>query len=77
MLLSLLMMSSSLDTKMKPVLVVFNQSEDNEGTVKELLQRGDNLQQRITDERKREEIKIKQQLLQTKHNALKVLELKL
>ncbi|XP_010832445.1 PREDICTED: dystrophin-like, partial [Bison bison bison] len=47
-------------------------SEDNEGTVKELLQRGDNLQQRITDERKREEIKIKQQLLQTKHNALKL-----
>uniref|UniRef100_A0A8C9CVN1 Dystrophin n=1 Tax=Phocoena sinus TaxID=42100 RepID=A0A8C9CVN1_PHOSS len=46
-------------------------SEDNEGTVKELLQRGDNLQQRITDERKQEEIKIKQQLLQTKHNALK------
>ncbi|XP_049728818.1 dystrophin isoform X10 [Elephas maximus indicus] len=46
-------------------------SEDNEGTVKELLQRGDNLQQRITDDRKREEIKIKQQLLQTKHNALK------
>ncbi|XP_073918839.1 dystrophin isoform X10 [Castor canadensis] len=46
-------------------------SEDNECTVKELLQRGDNLQQRITDERKREEIKIKQQLLQTKHNALK------
>ncbi|XP_074076386.1 dystrophin isoform X6 [Macrotis lagotis] len=46
-------------------------SEDNEGTVKELLQRGDTLQQRITDERKREEIKIKQQLLQTKHNALK------
>lgn len=62
---------------MKTVLVVFNQSEDNEGTVKELLQRGDHLQQRITDERKREEIKIKQQLLQTKHNALKVLELKL
>lgn len=46
-------------------------SEDNEGTVNELLQRGDNLQQRITDERKREEIKLKQQLLQTKHNALK------
>ncbi|KAM6151297.1 dystrophin isoform 1-T1 [Rhynchocyon petersi] len=46
-------------------------SEDNEGTVTELLQRGDHLQQRITDERKREEIKIKQQLLQTKHNALK------
>ncbi|KAM5221589.1 dystrophin isoform 1-T1 [Ctenodactylus gundi] len=46
-------------------------SEDNEGTVKELLQRGDNLQQRITDERKREEIQIKQQLLQTKHNVLK------
>lgn len=62
---------------MKTVLVVFNQSEDNEGTVNELLQRGDNLQQRISDERKREEIKIKQQLLQEKHNALKVLELKL
>nr|XP_014433950.1 dystrophin isoform X7 [Pelodiscus sinensis] len=46
-------------------------SEDNEGTVKELLQRGETLQQSITDERKREEIKIKQQLLQTKHNALK------
>ncbi|XP_074850648.1 dystrophin isoform X3 [Carettochelys insculpta] len=46
-------------------------SEDNEGTVKELLQRGDTLQQNIADERKREEIKIKQQLLQTKHNALK------
>lgn len=49
-----------------------NQSEDDESTVKELLQRGDTLQKRITDERKREEIKIKQQLLQTKHNALKV-----
>ncbi|XP_076211840.1 dystrophin isoform X5 [Aptenodytes patagonicus] len=46
-------------------------SEDSESTVKELLQRGDTLQKRITDERKREEIKIKQQLLQTKHNALK------
>ncbi|CAH6780385.1 Dmd [Phodopus roborovskii] len=46
-------------------------SEDNECTVNELLQRGDHLQQRITDVRKREEIKIKQQLLQTKHNALK------
>ncbi|XP_042644227.1 dystrophin isoform X9 [Tyto alba] len=47
------------------------QGEDDESTVKELLQRGDMLQKRITDERKREEIKIKQQLLQTKHNALK------
>ncbi|XP_068773159.1 dystrophin isoform X9 [Struthio camelus] len=46
-------------------------SEDDESTVKELLQRGDTLQKRIADERKREEIKIKQQLLQTKHNALK------
>uniref|UniRef100_A0A669QI21 Dystrophin n=1 Tax=Phasianus colchicus TaxID=9054 RepID=A0A669QI21_PHACC len=46
-------------------------SEDDESTVKELLQRGDTLQKRITDERQREEIKIKQQLLQTKHNALK------
>ncbi|XP_042667032.1 dystrophin isoform X6 [Centrocercus urophasianus] len=46
-------------------------SEDDESTVKELLQRGDTLRKRITDERQREEIKIKQQLLQTKHNALK------
>ncbi|XP_061855877.1 dystrophin isoform X9 [Colius striatus] len=46
-------------------------SEDEESTVKELLQRGNRLQKRVTDERKREEIKIKQQLLQTKHNALK------
>ncbi|XP_048351416.1 dystrophin isoform X1 [Sphaerodactylus townsendi] len=46
-------------------------SEDNEGFVKELLQRGDALHQTITDERKREEIKTKQHLLQTKHNALK------
>ncbi|XP_033930378.1 dystrophin isoform X3 [Melopsittacus undulatus] len=46
-------------------------SEEDESTVKELLQRGDTLHKRITDERKREEIKIKQQLLQTKHNALK------
>ncbi|XP_061309334.1 dystrophin isoform X13 [Pezoporus flaviventris] len=46
-------------------------SEEDESTVKELLQRGDTLQKRITDERKREEIKIKQQLLQSKHNTLK------
>ncbi|XP_069495183.1 dystrophin isoform X3 [Ambystoma mexicanum] len=44
--------------------------DDTEGSVKELLQRGDNLQHRLTDERKREEIKTKQQLLKTKHNAL-------
>ncbi|XP_061483366.1 dystrophin isoform X4 [Rhineura floridana] len=46
-------------------------SEDNEGTVKELIQRADVLHQTITDERKREEIKTKQHLLQTRHNALK------
>ncbi|XP_026713959.1 dystrophin isoform X9 [Athene cunicularia] len=46
-------------------------SEDDESMVKELLQRGNTLQKRITDERKREEIKTKQQLLQAKHNALK------
>ncbi|XP_030304179.1 dystrophin isoform X2 [Calypte anna] len=46
-------------------------SQDDERTVKELLQRGDMLQKRVTDERKREEIKMKQKLLQTKHNALK------
>ncbi|KAJ6667635.1 hypothetical protein lerEdw1_016756 [Lerista edwardsae] len=45
--------------------------ENNEGTVKELLHRGEVLHQTITDERKREEIKTKQHLLQTRHNALK------
>ncbi|XP_077637784.1 dystrophin isoform X5 [Lonchura striata] len=46
-------------------------SEEDESTVKELLQRGDRLQKGVTDEKKREEIKTKQQLLRTKHNALK------
>ncbi|XP_032535443.1 dystrophin isoform X4 [Chiroxiphia lanceolata] len=46
-------------------------SEEDESTVKELLKRGDRLQKGVTDERKREEIKTKQQLLRTKHNALK------
>uniref|UniRef100_A0A8C5J8T1 Dystrophin n=1 Tax=Junco hyemalis TaxID=40217 RepID=A0A8C5J8T1_JUNHY len=46
-------------------------SEEDESTVKELLQRGDRLQKGLTDEKKREEIKTKQQLLRTKHNALK------
>ncbi|XP_053563574.1 dystrophin isoform X5 [Bombina bombina] len=48
-------------------------SEDNEGPVKELLQRGNSLQLKIIDDKKREEIKLKQQLLQSKHNTLKVL----
>ncbi|OCT92415.1 hypothetical protein XELAEV_18015475mg [Xenopus laevis] len=48
-------------------------SEDNEGPVKELLQRGNNLQQKIGDEKKREEIKLKQQVLLSKHNTLKIL----
>ncbi|XP_044140656.1 dystrophin isoform X4 [Bufo gargarizans] len=46
-------------------------SEDNDGQIKELLQRGNNLQLKIGDDKKREEIKMKQQLLQSKHNALK------
>ncbi|XP_068124423.1 dystrophin isoform X5 [Hyperolius riggenbachi] len=46
-------------------------SEDNDGLVKELLQRGNNLQLKIADDKKREEIKLKQQLLQSKHNTLK------
>ncbi|KAM6448274.1 dystrophin isoform 3-T3 [Liasis olivaceus] len=46
-------------------------SEDHEGTIKELLQRGDVLHQTIKDEQKREEIKMKQHLLQNRHNALK------
>ncbi|XP_075446382.1 dystrophin isoform X4 [Ascaphus truei] len=46
-------------------------SEDNEGPVKELLQRGNSLKLQIGDDKKREEIKRKQQLLQSKHNTLK------
>ncbi|KAJ7320669.1 hypothetical protein JRQ81_020180, partial [Phrynocephalus forsythii] len=46
-------------------------SEDDDGTIKELIHRGDVLHRTITDERRKEEIKTKQQLLQTKHNALK------
>ncbi|CAH2223155.1 dystrophin isoform X1, partial [Pelobates cultripes] len=46
-------------------------SDDNEGLVKELLQRGNNLQQKIVDDKKREEIKQQQHLLQSKHNTLK------
>ncbi|MEE6470198.1 hypothetical protein FKM82_008890 [Ascaphus truei] len=50
---------------------ICKQSEDNEGPVKELLQRGNSLQLQIGDDKKREEIKRKQQLLQSKHNTLK------
>ncbi|XP_072270336.1 dystrophin isoform X1 [Pyxicephalus adspersus] len=50
-------------------------SQDNDGQVKELLQRGNNLQLKISDDKKREEIKLKQQLLQAKHNTLKDLRL--
>ncbi|KAM4797278.1 dystrophin [Rhinophrynus dorsalis] len=46
-------------------------SEDNEGPVKELLHRGNTLQLKIGDDKKREEIKRKQELLQSKHNTLK------
>ncbi|MGH0139504.1 UNVERIFIED_CONTAM: hypothetical protein FKN15_049170 [Acipenser sinensis] len=42
-----------------------------EGAVKELLQKGENLQQRVPDERKREEIRIKQHLLNSKYNTVK------
>uniref|UniRef100_A0A8C3DMH1 Dystrophin n=1 Tax=Corvus moneduloides TaxID=1196302 RepID=A0A8C3DMH1_CORMO len=48
-----------------------NYMVEDESTVKELLQRGERLQKGVTDEKKREEIKKKQQLLRTKHNALK------
>nr|XP_033805580.1 dystrophin isoform X6 [Geotrypetes seraphini] len=47
------------------------QREDHEGAIKELLQRADALQQRIGDDGKRDEIRAKQQLLWTKHKALK------
>ncbi|XP_070800303.1 dystrophin isoform X3 [Pituophis catenifer annectens] len=46
-------------------------SDSHEGTIKELLQRGDMLHQMIKDEQKREEIKKKQHLLQNRHNSLK------
>uniref|UniRef100_A0A670Z093 Dystrophin n=1 Tax=Pseudonaja textilis TaxID=8673 RepID=A0A670Z093_PSETE len=46
-------------------------SDNHEGTIKELLQRGDMLHQMIKDEQKREEIKKKQHLLKNRHNALK------
>ncbi|RXM31709.1 Dystrophin [Acipenser ruthenus] len=42
-----------------------------EGAVKELLQKGENLQQRVPDERKREEIRIKQHLLNSKYDTVK------
>ncbi|XP_039185584.1 dystrophin isoform X3 [Crotalus tigris] len=48
-----------------------DRSENHEGTIKELLQRGDMLHQTIKDEQKKEEIKKKQHLLQNRHNALK------
>ncbi|XP_077338684.1 dystrophin isoform X2 [Lithobates pipiens] len=46
-------------------------SEENDGQVKELLKRGNNLQLKISDDKNREEIKLKQQLLQDKFNTLK------
>ncbi|KAM3837732.1 dystrophin isoform 2-T2 [Vipera latastei] len=48
-----------------------DRSDNHEGTIKELLQRGDMLHQTIKDEQKKEEIKKKQHLLQNRHNALK------
>ncbi|XP_044147149.1 dystrophin-like [Bufo gargarizans] len=44
-------------------------SEDNDGQIRELLQRGNKL--KIGDDKKREEIRLKQQLLQSKYKALK------
>ncbi|XP_067848891.1 dystrophin isoform X9 [Heptranchias perlo] len=46
-------------------------SEDDEGRMNELMKRGDTLQQNVMNERKREEIRMKQQMLQTKFNILK------
>uniref|UniRef100_A0A4W3IX27 Calponin-homology (CH) domain-containing protein n=1 Tax=Callorhinchus milii TaxID=7868 RepID=A0A4W3IX27_CALMI len=46
-------------------------NEDDERRVNELTKRGDSLQQSITDERKQEEIRMKQQMLQAKFNILK------
>uniref|UniRef100_UPI00398ED900 dystrophin isoform X4 n=1 Tax=Pristiophorus japonicus TaxID=55135 RepID=UPI00398ED900 len=46
-------------------------SEDDERRMNELTKRGDTLQQNVTNERKREEIRMKQQMLQAKFNILK------
>ncbi|XP_043928331.1 dystrophin isoform X3 [Protopterus annectens] len=46
-------------------------SEEDDKSVNEMLQRGGNLQQRITDERKNEEIKRKHLLLESKFSTLK------
>ncbi|XP_066562465.1 dystrophin isoform X5 [Amia ocellicauda] len=49
--------------------------DGEEGAVKELLEKGENLQKRVPEERKREEIRIKQNLLQTKYTTVKDLRL--
>lgn len=48
------------------------QCEDDEMRMNELTRKADTLQQGVTDERKREEIRKKQQMLQAKFNILKV-----
>ncbi|XP_048458781.1 dystrophin isoform X1 [Rhincodon typus] len=46
-------------------------SEDDERRMNELAKMGDKLQQNVTNEKKREEIRMKQQMLQAKFNMLK------
>ncbi|XP_078088642.1 dystrophin-like isoform X13 [Mustelus asterias] len=46
-------------------------SEDDERRMNELAKMGDTLQQSVTNEKKREEIRMKQQMLQAKFNILK------
>ncbi|XP_038658196.1 dystrophin isoform X8 [Scyliorhinus canicula] len=46
-------------------------SEDDERRMNELAKMGDTLQQSVTNEKKREEIRMKQQMLQAKFNTLK------
>ncbi|KAG2456401.1 DMD protein, partial [Polypterus senegalus] len=50
---------------------VQQEGEAEELAVKDLLQKGEHLQQRVLDERKREEIRKKQHLLNTKYNIVK------
>uniref|UniRef100_A0A8C9TMH4 Dystrophin n=1 Tax=Scleropages formosus TaxID=113540 RepID=A0A8C9TMH4_SCLFO len=45
--------------------------QDGEGAVKELLEKGENLQKRVPDENKRKEIRIKHNQLNTKYNTVK------
>ncbi|MGH0122754.1 UNVERIFIED_CONTAM: hypothetical protein FKN15_029458 [Acipenser sinensis] len=69
--LALIIMTVSVSKICAFIIVHANNGHAEEGAVKELLQKGENLQQRVPDERKREEIRIKQHLLNSKYNTVK------